>query len=218
MTPTPPKKTPIDECPADLLELANAVYDDYIEAVKTRSETFQPGALVGLGFKDWIIGGQGYLSPSTVGRRERIMAGLSGKPYHGKLAQAGLFGHPRYDAGTRIEYLKPYVEIDDDGQIHWGLREGKDRDLLFNWKYDRVTLRVMDGGDYLPISSASDLYDNVDSLSEMGLTDDDYRFVVGCEASDGTARMGKYFDWAIVDGKWQEIEYQGRDWDGEYEA
>ena len=225
MEPTALKEDPV-------LDLAEEIYQDYRADAANREHHQQSSILEVLGFKDWLIGGLGgYLDADTPARRAKVLAALAGKPYHARLT-AFLADHgwrfPRRHLPERIAPLKSfcYVAL---GAITWGLEETKDRDFQFHRQYDRLFLRVMDGGEEVAAVTSS-TYSNTTPLESLGLTDDDYRIFVGCEGEEawkgsgpspaGTGfprRTSRPFDWAIIDGEWTDISSQtDRDWDGEW--
>ncbi|MDE0006515.1 MAG: hypothetical protein OXQ29_27825 [Rhodospirillaceae bacterium] len=205
----------VENADDEILALANEVYADMVEAQTNRIRgERQKGALAGLGFKAWIGPWGGYTSPDRPSAQSRILNSLRHKPYFGRLAAAGL-SHPERNVGMRAEWLRPYCVIDTAlGMVSWGLGDTRERAELFNAKYDIVELLVLDQGEVVA-RVESEQFDNGNSLHELGLDDDDYRFQVGARNVDW-GYTGKWFDFAIVDGVWTDIGVQGADWDGEY--
>lgn len=201
-----------------ILNLAEEIYADYeaTERARIRGQ-HQAGALAGLGFEDWILPGDSYLDPDTPRRQQKILLNLSRKPYAPELFRIGLAGHPRRKVERKCEWLKFYANVDTRlGQINWGLGATRGHQAVFEAKYDRMELIVLEGSEVVA-KAQSATFENANSLHELGLTDDDYRFQVGAR-NDDWGYTGKWFDWAIVDGKWKEIAFQGKDWDGEFEG
>ena len=195
-----------------ILDLAEAIWADF--EADTHARCGHLGALAGLGFKDWIPS-IGYLAPSTPARRTKILQRLSGKPFAAELFRLGLAGHPRRHLEPKWEPFDEYVEIDGDGALHWGLCETRGRDVKFAHMFDRMELVVHDDGEPVAGPIRAEPFRAVTSLQALGLDDDDYRFELVCRRDYGS-RYGWWIDMAIVDGVWQVLDFQGRDWDGEY--
>lgn len=210
------RATDIDDRDDEIRALAEEVYADYeaVERQRLRGQK-QAGALAGLGYEDWILPGDSYTAPDTDRRRQKILHSLAQKPYGPKLFQIGLAGHPRRKTERKVDYLKFYCRVEGD-TVRWGLAETKGRDVAMGSKYDRLELRVLEGSEVVA-EATSEAFDNSASLAELGLHDDDYRFQVGAR-NDSWGYSGSWFDWAIVDGAWTELESQGHDWDGEVEG
>lgn len=222
---------PVDKS-SGLHQLAEEVYADYIEQFKVNkgSAANEASALAGLGYSDWIIGGSSYTRPETPRRRMKVLERLQDKPYFAVLTRAFNnlgFNPPERDCGKRVEPLDQYVNITKDSILEWGLRTSLGMDILL-CEYDRLYLKVHDHGEVVATRVTEGLVlNNAITLEALGLTDDDYRFEVGYEgnfgwggvlAEPGTGhpRGGRWFDWAVVEGVWKELDYQGYDWDGEY--
>ncbi|MDE2905528.1 MAG: hypothetical protein OXQ28_05525 [Acidobacteriota bacterium] len=207
---------PVDD---EIAKLADEIYEDMkaTRAARVRGER-QAGALIGLGFKNWIGPWGGATLPDTPRARRRIADSLAQKPYYSRLMGFGLVGHPQRRVAVRGEYLKPYCLVgapeDGSGAVMWGLSPTRDRDEIFRARYDFIVLRVWDNGEVVAERKSQSL-ETGHSLSELGLDDDDYRFTVTYESTSG-ARGGKRFDYAMVENEWHLLPDQGMDWDGEY--
>ena len=211
----------------EIHDLAMQIYKDYIDDAWKGEHHQQAGALDGLGYNDLILGWESYTSPETARRRQRIFDALRDKPYFADLVRIGLVGHKRVkvEHDRVYEMPEPYFSIDDNGIISWGLKsDTKGLDFFFAWKgFNRYFLSIVDGGKVL-FTVGSDKRDNKTSLEALGLTDDDYRFKVGYEKSNGQEvgrgipKCTKSFDYAIIDNRWQQLDYSqtGYDWDGEW--
>ena len=157
----------------------------------------------------------GWADPDRPSAVQRILHSLRHKPYYSRLVAAGL-RHPQRKVEMRAEWLKPYCRIDTRlGTIHWGLEDTRERAEVFKAKYDVVELKVWDNGEIVARLQA-DTFDNGSTFTELKLDDDDYRFEVGARNLDW-GYTGKWFDFAIIDGEWRELDPQGRGWDGETE-
>ena len=225
------QRTPrMDFAPGDKIDvLAETIWADYRDRFLARANTScEAGALCGIGYKDWIVGGQSYTSPSTPRRRSKVLDGLLDRPYFADLAvafdQLG-FDPPQRDCGERTGPME--IEFRIEGSvIEYGVNVERGRDLVLA-RYDRMYLRVLDGPREVATHIGRLDATNVVSLAALKLTDDDYRFHVGAEGrmafyGGGLAPPGGGFpraatsrDWAIVNGRWRELEHQGPDWDGE---
>lgn len=208
---------PVDD---EIAALAQEIYADMVEAkaARVRGER-QGGALHGLGFEAWLGPWGGYTNPDTARARRRICDSLRHKPYYSRLMGFGLVGHPQRRVPMRAEWLKPYCRVGDpkdgSGAVMWGLEPTRERGKLFKSKYDYIVLRVWDNGEVVAERKSQSL-EAGHSLSELNLDDDDYRFEVTCESYERGNRFGKWFDYAIIEGRWQLLPRQARDWDGEY--
>ena len=207
---------PIDD---DIAKLADEIYEDMVTTKVARKKgERQGGALAGLGFEAWLGPWGAYTDPDTDLARQRILNSLRHKPYFSTLAMFGLVGHPQRKVELRAEWLKPYCRIEGNDELHWGLEDTRERAELFQSKYDHVELLVIDDGDVTELvinKIRSTDFDNVNSLYELGLDDDDYRFQVGARNNDW-GYTGRWFDYARVKGVWQLLPYQVQDWDNEY--
>ena len=201
----------------EILKLAEEIYVDMKETLirRVRGER-QKGALVGLGFEGWMGPWGGWSDPKGRSAINRIMNSLRHKPYFSRLEKIGISRHPQRKVELRGEWLKPYFNIDINGNINWGLEKTREYDEVFAAKYDFMYLKVLNDGDIVA-KIESEKFDNTNSLAELKLDDDDYRFEVGC-AAHHWSRFSKSFDYAIIDGEWRQLEPQGRNWDGEWEG
>lgn len=217
--------------PDALHTLAERVYAAYTQAVLARDKLSAPlaGALHGLGYKDWIVGGQSYTAPETPRRRGKVLDPLTDYDFFAPLARTftGLGYSPEQrDCGKRTAAPVMFLTI-VEGAIGYGLEETLGRDLV-TASYDRMYLQVIDGDKVVASHVGSLRETNGVTLGDLGLTDDDYRFELGMEGErawrgggaakpgEGFPRQAEWHDWAIVDGTWTNIGFQGRDWDGEY--
>lgn len=224
----PEVKPPAPEPRADpIRELAEKVYVSYTSAILNRDRSgmsFLAGALAGLGFNDWLLS-HGYVGPDTGRRRGRILQALAGYPWFAELAAAG-WNHKRRELPMRVGRLSFYARVTDAGVLEWGLGESRRRDLAYA-RYDNLWLRVEDAGKVVLAVESGDFANEL-RLADEGLSDDDYRFTVGAEANQGqyprwkgtgpgsgVPSQARHFDWAVVDGRWTELPWQGHDWDGE---
>ncbi|MDE0331010.1 MAG: hypothetical protein OXL41_04010 [Nitrospinae bacterium] len=228
MSRQPEPRIPFEE--DSIHELAETIYADYVEGVLARADTWgRAGALDGLGYKDWIVGGQSYTPPETPKRRAKVLGKLIQKPYYADLAKAldeRGFNPPQRDCGKRTAPVEIWFEI-SDGVLSYGLKETLGRDLM-TARYDRMYLKAIDGEEIVAVHTGILSGPNSAELDALGLTDDDYRFELGLEGErawrgggaakpgEGFPRQAEWHDWAIVDGAWKQIGFQGRDWDGEY--
>lgn len=208
---------PVDD---GIAKLADEIYEDMVETkVARKSGERQGGALHGLGFKNWLGPWGAWANPDTQRSRDRIAASLRHKPYISKLMGFGLVGHPQRRVPMRAEWLKPYCRVGDpeegSGAIMWGLENTRERDELFAAHYDYIVLRVWDNGEVVA-QRESETLENGNTLFELKLDDDDYRFEVSRHNRSNHTKSGKWFDYAKVEGGWQLLPGQGRDWDGEY--
>ena len=203
----------------EILALANEIYEDGKATMLARRRgEFWKGALEGLGFEAWTYGWGGRASPDNPNAIARILHSLRHKPYYARLAAAGL-RHPQRKVERRAERFDYYCEIDSRlGQINWGLRETRERDERFQALYGQIELRVLDHGEVVA-KVVSESFDNGNSLTELRLDDDDYRFEVRVrDKVDGWRSSAAWFDYAEIDGEWRLLEMQGGDWDGEWEG
>ena len=220
-----------DKMKINLPEVAEAVYASYIEeSLANKSETrgYQDSVLVALGYGNWLLPGDAWLDTDTPSRRRKVLSAISGYEWgpaasaalnaiwYGTIPPANKDSIPR-----RVDWTKSYCRISDD-TVFWGLEETQGRDVLFQWKYDHVYLRVLDGKDVISERSSYE-FDNIVTLAELGCDDDDYRFEVGYEGREFllgriVPRGGTYFDFAKVDGVWQPLPWSetGHDWSGEW--
>lgn len=206
----------VDNSDDQILALANEIYEDMkaTQVSRLRGE-HQKGALVGLGFKGWMGPWGAWASPDRPSATQRILHSLRYKPYYARLVSAGLW-HPQRKVELRAEWLKPYCRIDTRmGTIHWGLEDTRERAEVFKAKFDVVELKVWDNGEIVA-RVQSETFDNGSTFTELKLDDDDYRFEVGARNLDW-GYSGRWFDFAIIDGEWRELDPQGRGWDGETE-
>ena len=212
----PPVPEPTDD---PVRAIAEEIFTDYVKRAQGDESQGNIGYLAGmldaLGFKDWFIPGHGWLSGlnGNTGRIQRAYRMFQNKPWIDRLKAVGTRGHPKRDLPKRFEWLDRYCRV-ENGNIYWGLTETVGRDTVFNLSYDFMELIVIDGGEHVAKIQQSG-FDHVTPLADHNLTDDDYRFQVGCRAHDW-GYAGQWFDMAIVDGKWERLEFQGKNWDGEY--
>ena len=200
-----------------ILALADEIYADLVQTQvqRIRGER-QKGALVGLGFKGWMGPWGAWADPDRPSAITRILNSLRHKPYYTQLVAAGL-RHPQRRVELRAEYLRPYCRIDTRmGTIHWGLEDTRERAEVFKARYDVLELKVWDHGEIVA-KVQSETFDNGITFTELKLDDDDYRFEVGARNQDW-GYSGKWFDFALIDGEWRELDPQGRGWDGEWEG
>lgn len=203
---------PIDD---EIATLADEIYEDMvITKVARKQGERQAGALAGLGFEAWLGPWGAYTSPDTDRARQRILNSLRHKPYFSTLAMFGLVGHPQRKVGLRAEWLKPYCRIEGKDELYWGLENTRERAKVFESEYDYVGLLVIDNGEVINKIQRT-TFDNTDSLYELGLDDDDYRFMVGAR-NNNWGYTGQWFDYARINGVWELLLNQGWDWDGEY--
>ena len=197
------------------------------------------GALAALGYRDWFVAAPAYLDAGRPGRRAQVIDRCKEWPWQDRfrraLEQVG-YRPPRRDAGRRADPLDAFVRIDGEGAIEWGLEETRGRELAC-WAFDRLVLKVLDGSHEVARTASESLtFINYASLAALHLTDDDYRFEIRIESAregrrvlDGVLHFvgapdpgmgvpsnGYWVDMAVVDGAWQEIGFQGREWDGEH--
>ena len=214
-------RIPVDES-SDLHKLALAIQASQHEHMGDRNfgaVTICNSALEGLGYKDWGIGSS--TPPVTPSRRSRLFDLTANYEWAGKLKDIVLalgFNPEFRDCGRAWDPLEAFVAIDKYGDdMQWGLLETRGRHLAC-WRFDHLRLEVQDHGETLVTKTTEGLrFTNPTSLSALGLDDDDYRFVIAVADSAGKGGWNRYnIDMAIIDGVWTQLDYQGRDWDGEW--
>ena len=237
----PPRSVPVDES-SDLHKLAleiEATMHEHMRARDRDAVSVCCSCLGSIGYKDFFFASPAYLGADSPNRRATIFDKASRWPWALRWFNAvKVIGWrpDRVATGRVHEYPEPYVRIDKDGVIEWGLSQTNNLDL-FLWQYDRMVLRVHDQGQIITtIATDSMTTDNRTTMDDLHLNDDDYRFEVRVEcASNGRKEIngalyfvgdpdpgmgvpggGYYVDMAVVNGAWTEIGYQGRDWDGEH--
>lgn len=206
--------------------LAERLYADargYLE----RGEGIPPvisATIFWIGYRVWMLPNNGFTPPDTPRRREKLFREAAFLPYaadvRGVIEGLGWNRPPNREAEVKFERLERFVSVEGD-VVSWGLEDTRERALIFGARYDILRLRVEDGGetvfseDHRPLTEGAWSFSA--SLKGAGLTDDDYRFVLECLHSGGGSRSRHPFDFAIVEGEWKRLEYQGYDWDGESE-
>lgn len=209
----------------DRRELADAIFADQAATIEAGGKiNAHMSALYWLGYRDWGIA-HSFTPPDSTRRRARLLNDFHGKPFHAELERhlngIGWSRPPDREAEPRAAPLDAYVEIDGN-VVRWGFRDTPGRELIFKAHCERFELVVLDGDAHVAHRTSTE-WDNEITIESLGLTDDDYRFEVSA-GKDGwwgsTLRFmrhrGEWFDFAEIDGVWVELEFQGREWDGEW--
>ena len=238
---SPPPRVPVVE-DSGLHKVALEIEASMHETMRARDRgavSVCVSCLGAIGYKDFFFASPAYLGADSPSRRATIFDKASGWPWAERwfvaVKRIG-WRPPRVATGRVHEYPEPYVRIDEAGVIEWGLEETAELDLCL-WQFDRLVLRVRDQGQIVATTHTDDLsIDNRTTMAELHLTDDDYRFEIRIENSREGRRIidgalyfvadpdpgmgvpgnGYFIDMAVVEGQWQEIGFQGRDWDGEH--
>ena len=240
---------------------AERAFDVYVGALAARSDLAYhiSAALSALGRVNWIMPGMSFSHPSSAKRRAALARELEKMPDGGDLADAVRQADPslmgRSSGKERwpgLECFMDFVDPSDptsamEGSVcaRFGLESADDPLVRAQaaWRGDFLRLEAFDGGDFSlpherpePVALVDVLQGRWDSttspLGELGLDDDDYRFIVSLMDSRGypkwmaEARPDKYggprpsmswwFDFAEIDGEWTRLESQGWSWDGEW--
>ncbi len=210
----------------DRRNLADLIWQDQAATIEAGGKTNpHMSVLAHIGYRKWGLCVSGYTRIDSTLAKARVLRAFYGKPFLPELERHlnGIGWRPAPDrlCEERNAYLESYVEIDEDGTVRWGFQDTVGRDLRFKAFCSRFELVVCNGPDHVARSVSAE-WDNETSIEALGLTDDDYRFVVSAGKDMwwfGELRFQQHhrnhFDFAERDGHWIELEDQGWEWDGE---